>query len=151
MAGTFKGLTEKQINQRIKDGRGSGEKSTYKPFIYTREVSSLGRSHRVFGQKCRRIHHLLSDLELAVFLVLDWSRSVVDIREQFPLRTDDTVRIAEGLGIIHRTFKAAPQVLTSDFLVDFDDPKRPQVALQAKYSADLASPDTIEGLALERS
>lgn len=151
MAGTFKGLTQKQIDRKIKEGRGSGEKSGYTPFIYTREVSSAGRSHRVLGQKCQRLHHLLSDLELAVFLILDWSRNTTDIREQFPLRTQETTRIARELGIPHWTYNGAPQVLTSDFLVDFDDFERPQVALQAKYSADLSKAATVERLAVEQA
>lgn len=71
MAGTFKGLNQTQIDKRLKEGRGQGRGPDYKPFIYTRDVSSLGRSHRLFGSKCQRMHHLLSDLELAVFLSLD--------------------------------------------------------------------------------
>ena len=98
MSGTFKGLTQAQIDRRLKDGRGQGQGSDYKPFIYTRDVSSLGRSHRLPGSKTRRLHHLLSDLELAIFLTLDRSPHVTDIREQFPMRVEDTVRIAEELG-----------------------------------------------------
>lgn len=41
-------------------------------------------------------------------------------------------------------------MLTSDFLVDFDDQSRPTIAFQAKYSADLAKPEVIERLELER-
>ena len=58
MAGIFKGLTQAQIDRRLKEGRGQGRGSDYKPFIYTRDVSSLGRSHRLFGNKCRRLHHV---------------------------------------------------------------------------------------------
>ena len=93
---------------------------------------------------------LLSDLELAVFLTLDWSPKVIDIREQFPLRVEDTVRLAETYGLPHSKFQGIPQVLSSDFLVDFDDPTRPAMALQAKYSTDLEKPEVIERLELER-
>ena len=48
-----------------------------------------GYSHRT-----KRIHHLLSDLEFAAFLLLDNNPSVTDIREQFPLIRDDTRDIA---------------------------------------------------------
>ncbi len=150
MSGTFKGLTQAQIDRRLKEGRGQGQGRDYKPFIYTRDVSSLGRSHRLPGSKTRRLHHLLSDLELAIFLTLDRSPQVTDIREQFPMRAEDTVRIAEELGLAHGRYKGIPQVLTSDFLVDFDDPQRPSVAIQAKYSADLQKPEVIERLELER-
>lgn len=150
MAGTFKGLSQQQIDKRLREGRGQGHGPGYKPFIYTRDVSSLGRSHRLPGSKSSRLHHLLSDLELAVFLMLDWSPKVLDIREQFPMRVDDTVRIARELGIPHATFKGTSQVLSSDFLVDFDDPDMPMVAFQAKYSNDLRKPETIERLMLEK-
>lgn len=150
MSGTYKGLSQSQIDRRVKEGRGQGHGSDYKPFIYTRDVSSLGRSHRIYGNKCRRLHHLLSDLELAVLLTLDWSPHVTDIREQFPLCVEDTVRLAQEHGLPHAKFQGASQVLTSDFLVDFDDPARPVIAIQAKYGADLAKPDVIERLELER-
>ncbi|MBO2639309.1 heteromeric transposase endonuclease subunit TnsA [Shewanella algae] len=150
MSGTYKGLNQGQINKRIREGRGQGHGPDYKPFIYTRDVSSLGRSHRIYGNKCRRLHHLLSDLELAVLLTLDWSPHVKDIREQFPLCVEDTVRLAQEHGISHSKFQGVAQVLSSDFLVDFDDPSRPNIAIQAKYSTDLAKPEVIERLELER-
>ena len=150
MSGAYRGLNQAQIDRRLKEGRGQGTGSSYKPFIYTYDVSSLGRSHRLFGRKCTRMHHLLSDLELAVFLILDWSPSVIDIREQFPLRVDDTVRIAEELGIRHASFKGVNQILSSDFLVDTNDSSRPTMAFQVKYSCDLEKPETIERLMLEK-
>lgn len=150
MTGIFKGLAQAQIDRRIKEGRGQGQGADYKPFIYTRDVSSLGRSHRLPGSKTQRLHHLLSDLELAVFLSLDRSSRVIDIREQFPMRVEDTVRIAEELGLPHGRYQGTPQVLTSDFLVDFADAQMPIVAIQAKYSSDLQKPAVIERLELER-
>ena len=150
MAGTFKGLNKAQIDRWLKEGRGQGHGPDYKPFIYTRDVSSLGRSHRLPGSKTRRLHHLLSDLELAIFLILEWSPLITDIREQFPMRVEDTVRIAEEMGIPHGAYQGTPQVLTSDFLVDSADPHRPLFAIQGKYRADLQRPEVIERLELER-
>lgn len=150
MSGAFKGLTQSQIDRRLKEGRGQGQGPEYKPFIYTRDVSSLGRSHRLPGSKTRRLHHLLSDLELAIFLTLDRSPLVRDIREQFPMHVEDTLRIAEECGLPHARYQGTPQILTSDFLVDFNDPQRPSVAIQAKYSTDLQKPNVIERLELER-
>lgn len=40
-----------QIEKWIKEGRGSGIGSDYKPWIRIQEVSSLGRSHRLKGIK----------------------------------------------------------------------------------------------------
>ena len=82
-------LTEKQIIKRIKEGRGSGRLSSYKPWLYVNEVPSKGRSQRVYSHLTGRIHHVLSDLEFAVFLLLDHNPAITDIREQFPLNRDD--------------------------------------------------------------
>jgi hypothetical protein len=51
MSGAFKGLTQSQIDRMLKEGRSRGPGPEYKPFIYTRDVSSLGRSHRLPGSK----------------------------------------------------------------------------------------------------
>ena len=150
MSGTFKGLTQKQIDKRIKEGRGQGSGQDYKPFIYTHEVSSEGRVHRVPGYNSKRIHHLLSDLELAVFLLLDWQEDVVDVREQFPMIVEDTKRISIEAGLPHQKHNGVYQVLTSDFVVDTHDRQRPRFALQAKYADDLTKTTTIERLELER-
>jgi len=147
---SFGGLSAKQIETRLKDGRGQGSGQNYRPFLTVRDVSSSGRSHRVFGIKTQRIHHLLSDLELAVFLTLDWSEAVTDIREQFPLNVDDTARLADEAGIRHAAFKGIHQVMTSDFLVDSTLKDRPQFALQIKYAKDLEDRRTVEKLELER-
>lgn len=71
-------LSVQQQQKWIKDGRGDGELSSYKPWLTVRDLSSLGRSHRVYGHKTKRTHHLLSDLELAIFLILEWNPLILD-------------------------------------------------------------------------
>ena len=58
--------------------------------VTVRDLSSLGRSHQVYSHKTKRTHHLLSDLELAIFLILEWNLLIQGIREQFPLRTTES-------------------------------------------------------------
>ncbi|MDU7808318.1 MAG: heteromeric transposase endonuclease subunit TnsA, partial [Serratia marcescens] len=84
MAKSSLGFSEHQIARRIKDGRGQGLGKEYRPWLYVQDVPSDGRSHRVYSHKTGRIHHLLSDLELAAFLVFEWTPNITDIREQFP-------------------------------------------------------------------
>jgi hypothetical protein len=76
---------ELKIQKWIKEGRGQGFGNNYKPWITIRDVSSEGRSHRVFGHKSQRIHHLLSDLELSAFLLLEWHSTTIDIFQSFLL------------------------------------------------------------------
>ena len=150
MAGKKYVNTELQNQKWLRDGRGSGHGSDYKPWFTVRDLSSQGRSHRVFGHKSQRTHHLLSDLELAVFLLLEWSRSTVDIREQFPLRLEDTKALALESGIDHPSVRGVLQVMSSDFLVNTTDASQPKFALQAKYAEALSDARTIEKLELER-
>ena len=62
-------FSEVQIARRIKEGRGQGQGKNYMPWLTVQDVPSSGRSHRVYSHKTDRVHHLLSDLELAVFLI----------------------------------------------------------------------------------
>ena len=150
MAGKKYVNTELQNQKWLREGRGSGHGSDYKPWLTVRDLSSQGRSHRVFGHKSQRTHHLLSDLELAVFLLLEWSRSTVDIREQFPLIRDDTRSIAQNEGIKHPSVRGVDQVMTTDFLIDAKEPFQKQFAVQVKYGESFRDERTIEKLDLER-
>jgi peroxiredoxin len=135
---------ELKIQKWIKEGRGQGFGNSYKPWITIRDVSSEGRSHRVFGHKCQRTHHLLSDLELSAFLLLEWHSSTIDIREQYPLNLEQTLEIAKTIGIPHPRFGKHYQIMTSDFLVDTNSSITPKFVVQVKYSNALNDPRTIE-------
>ena len=143
-------LTEKKIIKRIKDGRGAGRLSNYKPWLYVNEVPSDGRSQRVYSHLTGRIHHVLSDLEFAVFLLLDHNSAVTDIREQFPLNRDDTLCISKEEQLWHPSQGGVNLVMSSDFLVNSTSKDQPKFAIQAKYSEALKDPRTIEKLEIER-
>ena len=150
MASRKKGFTEAQFAKWIKEGRGCGEHADYKPWLTVRELPSLGRVHRVFGLKSKRTHHLLSDLELSVFLMLEWHSEVTQIREQFPLERGTTRKLAFDAGIKHPNVAGIDQYMSSDFLIDSTDEKQPRFALQAKYVSALNDARTVEKLELER-
>lgn len=115
----YRKITSSRIDQMLKKGRGQGKGNSYKPWISIRDVPSNGYSHRIKGWKTNRVHHLLSNIELALFYMLEWQDSVIDIREKFPLLPiETTFEIAEETGIKHpfdRDTKE-PIVLTTDFL-----------------------------------
>ena len=142
--------TDSQQQKWIKEGRGQGELSTYKPWITVRDIASRGRSHRVFGHKTRRTHHLLSDLELAVFLMLEWNPLIEDIKEQFPLNPEQTTELAKAASIAHPAVGGVLHIMSSDFLVHSSEHHQSRFALQAKYRKDLDDPRVIEKLELER-
>ncbi|QGH61338.1 TnsA endonuclease N-terminal domain-containing protein [Serratia proteamaculans] len=143
-------LSETDIASRIKKGRGLGEGKFYQPWIKVHEVPSSGRSHRIWSQKTGRVHHLLSDLELAVFMMLEWLPDTTDIREQYPLRREDTRAIAADLGIKHPGVRGVDQVMSSDFLIDSANEQHRQFAIQVKPLDAFEDVRTIEKLELER-
>lgn len=150
MASRKKGFTEVQFAKWIKEGRGSGINADYKPWLTVRDFPSLGRVHRVFGHKSRRTHHLLSDLELAAFLLLEWHGEVTQIREQFALERDTTRRLAAEAGIKHSNMSGVDQYMSSDFLVDSTNEQEPRFVWQAKYASALGDARTVEKLEVER-
>ncbi|MDP5130421.1 MAG: TnsA endonuclease N-terminal domain-containing protein [Paraglaciecola sp.] len=143
-------FTETQINKRIKEGRGAGQLSNYKPWLYVNEVPSEGRSQRVFSHLTGRVHHVLSDLEFAVFLILEHNSAITDIREQFPLNRDDTLSISKEGQLWHPSQGGVNLVMSSDFLVNTSSKKMPKFAIQAKYLYALKDSRTVEKLEIER-
>ena len=134
----------------IKEGRGQGIGAEYKPWLTVRDVPSEGRSHRVFGHLTHRTHHLLSDLELATFLLLQWRKSTLDIREQFPLDIMITKRLCEEAGIEHPSINGVAQFMSTDFLITSNENSRESFAVQVKSSARFEDERTIEKLEVER-
>lgn len=144
---------EQKIARYAKEGRGTGHGNAYKPWLTIQDVPSLGRCSRIHGFKSGREHHLLSDLESALFQILEWSEVVVDIREQFPLDREVTRMLVTEMGIVHpREVKTSTDlVMTTDFVIDVrlgSDVQ--QRALAVKPADELAKPRIQEKLELER-
>ncbi len=142
------------IEKRIKDGRGQGVGLEYKPWLTIQDVSSLGRSTRLKGIKIPRQYEFLSDLERNYFYLLEFSDSVVDIREQYPLLPiEETLVIANELGIKHpiNPKTKEPEVITTDFVITTrEDLKQVDVARTLKYKKDLIKERVLEKFEIER-
>jgi hypothetical protein len=110
--------TQSSIEKLIKEGRGTGRLSNYKPWLCIQDVASKGLAARIKGWKTGRVHHFMSLLELMYFYVLEWASEVIDIREQYPLFTQkETIAIAESCGVSHPFDNRTrhPIVMTTDF------------------------------------
>lgn len=145
--------SEEKIAQLEREGRGKGTGKSYKPWIQISDFSSRGKSRRVFSSKIGRHHELLSDVEWHFFLLLEFSRVVADIREQFPLPRDETLSFAAKLGIKHPTYPSTRThtVMTSDFLVTFiRNGVTSLEAFSCKMASDLENFRVLEKLELER-
>jgi hypothetical protein len=144
-------IDESRIAKWLAEGRGEGRGEAYKPWLRVQDLSSRGRSSRMPGRKSGRTHELMSDLERAVLLEFDGLERVVDIREQFPLPRETTIRIAQKAGIRHPAVHGVDIVMTTDFVVDFRVGSRIfSLGVAVKYAKDLESGRTVEKLELER-
>lgn len=147
-------VTKEWIRRRIEEGYGQGEGADYKPWLVVQSFSSFGRVHRLKGCKSGRVHHLLSDNERKVFLSYQWSRRVIDIREQYPLfPVEETWEIAKELGVRHAADPRTrcPIPMTTDLLLTV---REKTVSLfhprTVKYLKDLSDLRTLEKLEIER-
>ena len=112
-----------------------------------------GLSTRIRGWKTNRVHQFLSKLELSYFYLFEWSKSVIDIREQFPLDLAETEAIARGLGIKHPTdpFTRKSVVMTSDFVITLtNEVKNINEAITIKYAKDLDKKRVLEKFKIEQ-
>lgn len=145
--------TERKIEKYIKEGRGQGELSNYKPWLTIQNVSSRGNSNRLKGWKTNRGHEFLSDLEEKYFFTQEWRKEVIDIREQFPLNRELTHKISEEKGINHPicTNTQTLVVLTTDFFLTIrSGEKIKYIARTVKPSNELEDRRTIEKFEVER-
>lgn len=153
MARYKRDFTEKKKVQWEKEKRGQGELDDYRPWLTTKDVPSRGRKHRVLGNKVNRVHHLFSDLERDVFCMFEFSSNVSDIREQFPLEQDDTLRISNCSGIVHPKdpHTQVDIVMTTDFVLTLKNNNEIcTIARTVKYFNELADSRVLEKLEIER-
>lgn len=154
MAKRRRNTNQNTIDKRIGEGRGQGRGSDYEPWLRIQDVPSTGLVTRIKGWKTNRVHHLLSNLELSYFYVLEWSSVVNDIREQYPLLPiEETIAIAEQCGISHPKDPKTqePVVMTTDFFITVRQSfEIREQARTLKLAQDLQSKRTLEKLEIER-
>jgi len=138
----------------IAEGRGQGHGQDYSPWLKAPDVPSLGYVHRILGWKTNRRHEFMSNNEANYFHVLEWSLSVTDIREQYPLLPlEETRALAEELGVKHPTdpWTKSPIVMTTDFLIDVrHNDVTTEYARTVKPAKELCSERVLQKFELER-
>ena len=136
-----------KIRRREAEGRGRGEKESYKPGIYTYEIPSKGKVARVKGLTTGRVHHCLSGHEKRFLLILDSDKLVTEIQEQYLLPLEDTLLIAAEAGIKHPSADQCPAVMSTDF---FYCRAEKWYAVAIKTTEDLKDKRTQEKLEIEK-
>ena len=135
-------VTEKDVERWTQKWLKLQKEGNYLPWLEVREVPSTGRSRKVKGIKTGHTHHLLSDLEYYIYLMLEYDPTVTAIYEQFPLLPrEDSIEIANEMGIRHPVYpqSSTPIVLTTDFVFDqiVEAGKTQRKAITAKYKSAL--------------
>ena len=106
--------TTAKFERYRKERRGEGSGENYIPWNKIQELPSTSRVSRPPSWKTNRAHHLFSDGETDLFYLFEWSDSIIDIREQFPLiDLDLAMNIATDMGIEYPkdTKSGTPNVL----------------------------------------
>jgi len=116
-------ITIDKVEKYINEGRGQGVLEQYKPWLTIQSFPSMGRVTRLKGYKTGRIHHLLSELELMYFYMLEWDQDVYDIREHFPLFDLGIVIDQNKIVTSKKTLKLLdlPYIFATNFLVTYKD------------------------------
>ena len=144
----------KDYSRALKNGRGLGSGSDYLPWLRVNDVPSRGKSSKIYGIKTERTHHLLSGIETDFFLIAEYNRKVIDIREGFPLLPIDLVlRTANEAGINYPISSESkdPCVLTTDFVMTLSERNETYyVPVAVKTSEELNDPKVAERLEIER-
>jgi len=143
------------IKRFLKEGRGVGEKALYKPWLQVQDISSKGRSSRIFSFKSQRVIHLLSDLQLYYYYLLEFDDRVLDLRESYPLLDFHELDIRLDQGLTSKMFNSktnVPHIFTVSFLITkIDKNNNPfYEARVIKASSELEKKATFERLELVR-
>lgn len=130
-----------------KQGRGTGRGAAYKPYIQAKEFNSLGTTSNPIDWKTGRTIELLSQGEARLWFILRWDDTNLDIREQYKIDLEDTLRISDEFGIRHP--KNRSTCVTTDLLVTKND--HSEVAYSLKTSRNsLNNIRTAEKLFIEK-
>ncbi|MBS4220059.1 heteromeric transposase endonuclease subunit TnsA [Bacillus sp. FJAT-49711] len=146
---------ETTINRFLKEKRGQGTGKDYKPWLQVQDIASKGRSTRIFGHTTQRVHHLLSDLQLYYFYLLEFDDGVIDLREQYPLLDFHEMNISLDKDLSKKLFDVktqVPHIFTSSFLITRkrNDGEPFYHARIIKQSQELEKKATLQRMELQR-
>lgn len=155
-----RGMTLDDILRLIAEGRGQGHGAEYLPWILVQDFPSHGQRNRETGWKTGRQHHYFSKNELNYHYILDWSKTVTDIQEQFPLLSRDpssplreAIDSAKQCGVRYPVDRQSkqPVVMTTDFVITLSQSTGfVRLARTFKPAKDLSNKRTIEKFEIER-
>lgn len=145
--------TEQKIAQRIREGYGQGEHADYKPWLTIRDFSSQGTTTRIFSPKLQRAVTVFSNIERNGFFVAEFDKAFDDYWEQAPIPREETLDIADSLGVKHPVYPGTqiPLVMTLDGVLSLRSPNGlKRKVIDCKPESALSNPRTNQKLAINR-
>ena len=140
--------------KKIKEGRCQGDGVDYQPYINNQDIASKGRTTRHKGVKAARQVITLSDYETRCRRVLEFSEKVVQIKEQYALNIEETMEIANTLGIKHPSNPKTKELVPIDFdffiQVKQSDGETKWLARTFKLKSELCNKRVIEKFEIAR-
>ncbi|QQE78398.1 TnsA endonuclease N-terminal domain-containing protein [Alicyclobacillus sp. SO9] len=130
-------------------GKNQVEGPDYEPYIKVQDIPSLGRSTRTTHPKAPWVGNLLSDIETAYRILLEWSDWVEVPYDQYALEQEETLKIANAIGVEHPRHPKTKEytVMTSDFVIKTTDGRTVVWSVKAH---DKISKRDVEKLEIER-
>jgi hypothetical protein len=147
--------TEAKFKRFLAEGRGKGEKESYRPWLQVHDLASRGRSTRFYSKKENRVIHLFTDTQLFMALLYEWDERILSYKEQYPLLDTDSIIDQLDEPLLKRLKDRntdVPHVMLTTFLVTAldDKGKEYQYARTLKDEAELNKKPTIERLEIQR-
>lgn len=106
------------LRSRVRRGFGIGAGARYRSWCQIRGSGGKGTAAYIHGIKIDRPYQLLTEKEIAYFYLTERLRSVVDIREHWPiLDLDRTLQLSQECKVNHPLRNGVPEPVTLDFLV----------------------------------
>ena len=130
-----------------------GSHGNYSPFIWVTDFSSLGTCDRPPSIRFERVrpHQFLSTLEVLFFFCVESLICYDDFQEQYYLPLEETLAIAEQLGVPHpKSSKNIPWLMTTDAVITLNqDGQKVRYARTIKLSKQLTERNVAK-FAIER-
>lgn len=138
---------------KVLEKRGTSVLADYKPWIEVAEFGSVGTATIIIDWKTGRPVHLMSQGEAAIWYELRYDPNNIDIREQYPLNKEETMKIADRLGYKHPADPKTGKLttMTTDFLVTRSDSSKIAITVKTDFETLLNNSRTKEKFEIEKA
>ncbi|WP_375276882.1 TnsA endonuclease N-terminal domain-containing protein [Alteromonas australica] len=153
MAKRFNGVTLERQQGCYEKHAASVDTDSYEPMWLVTDIKSWGTKAKV-KHFCdfNRAVHVLSQNEMLMFMLIAWNKQIVQSYEQYALPLEDSLYIANELGVKHPVYpnsKGVPIQQTLDFFCYEENGGR--IGYAVKQEDELFKTRSVEKLAIQEA